>query len=100
MQEQPMNQGSNFGSNPLQQPTPNQHSAEWFKARKRFFIALVTWLLSLPLAVMVSLIVRVLFGVDGVIVTLSNLLSLLLGLYAFLGWVIVLVLGITWGNKK
>jgi hypothetical protein len=93
---------------PPQVTPPVGHSPEWYKARKLFIIALVVWLVSLPLAAVVQVIVRASLGsstgtessVGDIITTIVNITSLLMGLFGFIGWIPVLILGISWSNKK
>jgi len=84
---------------PLGVTQPVAPSSDKLKARNRFLVWLFIWLAVLPGAVIIQLLWRAIAGVDGP-TTLVNLLTLLMSVYGFLGWIPALILGIIWGNKK
>ncbi len=90
----------------VQPPTPIEHTPEWYKARNRFIISLVLWLIALPVIALVQFVVQfVLAGSDqsgtiNIIKIVINLVSVVGGILAIFGWVVPLILGIKWSQKK
>jgi hypothetical protein len=81
-----------------------KHSQDWEKTKKLFLILLVTWLLVLPLMLVLQIAVR--FSASGsgeignTVVTVVNIVSLIGGVYGVLGWIPVLIVGIIWAGQK
>lgn len=91
---------------PYQQPAPvtpppqSGVSPEKAKAKKRFFVWLIIWLCAWPVSFITAILGSRIFGGIEALETIFNLISLLLGLYGFIGWIPVLIVGIIWGTKK
>ncbi len=84
----------------------SEHSPDWFKARKLFFVVLAIWLVSLPAISILQFIVQFVLsgGNEGqateIIKFVVNVVSLIGGIFGVLGWIPVLILGIMWSKKK
>lgn len=77
-------------TNPYQPAAPQQPSS------KKWIFWLVLWLGALPLSITISVIARFIFARTNDVSAASvpaelNIITLLLGLYAFVGWIPMLV---------
>jgi nitrate reductase NapE component len=72
-------------------PASNPSKSHWVKW-------LVFWLVSWPLGVVIELLARLLH-LHAPAITIVNIISILLGMYGFIGW-IPMVISIVRGHKK
>ncbi len=79
------------------QPTQNDGVVK--KIKKRFFIILVTWLFALPVALALSIYSRIIYrDAPDAVMAFINITTILLGFYALLGWILLIIFGTKWSS--
>lgn len=71
------------------------------RAKSRFCIVLVIWMLSLPVTIILNILFRIIFqNAPDILLAFTNIVTLILRFILLLGWIAVIILGVQWNNLR